>query len=218
MMTHDAAGPYLGDTLAMGQAFLALYNVTGDRNDLNPPPDPPRSFIAANFAPASPGTGFLTSRTPPTPPIARIPIATKTSPWSASHHYCHSRPATPLITRCRRSDALPRRQHHRPAAALRRQPCSPTKTSRRTPSTSPSSARRPTSKAVALHTAALRSLTSHELIEWRDPADPNPLPTAVTYPPLKRPPLFLCTARACSSPIYRPEDVAAKIHKAQLSN
>ena len=25
----DTAGPYLGDTLAMGQAFLALYNVTG---------------------------------------------------------------------------------------------------------------------------------------------------------------------------------------------
>ena len=28
---HDAAGPYLGDTLAMGQAFLALYQVTAER-------------------------------------------------------------------------------------------------------------------------------------------------------------------------------------------
>jgi uncharacterized protein len=27
----DAAGPYLGDTLAMGRAFLALYAATGDR-------------------------------------------------------------------------------------------------------------------------------------------------------------------------------------------
>ena len=26
----DAAGPYLGDTLAMGSAFLALYQATGD--------------------------------------------------------------------------------------------------------------------------------------------------------------------------------------------
>ena len=73
-------------------------------------------------------------------------------------------------------------------------------------------------QAAALHTAALRSLTSHELIEWRDPTDPNPAPTAVTYPTLKQSALFLCTARACSSPIYRPEDVAAKVHKAQLSN
>jgi uncharacterized protein len=73
-------------------------------------------------------------------------------------------------------------------------------------------------QAAALHTAALRSLTSHELIEWRDPSDPNPLPTAVTYPPLKKAALFLCTARACSSPIFRPEDVAAKVQHAQLSN
>jgi uncharacterized protein YyaL (SSP411 family) len=28
---HDAAGPYLGDTLAMGRAFLALYRATADR-------------------------------------------------------------------------------------------------------------------------------------------------------------------------------------------
>ncbi len=28
---RDAAGPYLGDTLAMGRAYLALYGVTGDR-------------------------------------------------------------------------------------------------------------------------------------------------------------------------------------------
>ncbi len=27
---HDAAGPYLGDTLAMGQAFLALHALTQD--------------------------------------------------------------------------------------------------------------------------------------------------------------------------------------------
>src|SRR5262249_31998785 len=28
---HDPAGPYMGDSLAMGQAFLELYAVTGDR-------------------------------------------------------------------------------------------------------------------------------------------------------------------------------------------
>jgi hypothetical protein len=62
---HDAAdlaGPYLGDTLAMGQAFLALYNVTGDREDLKAAA-PAGRYIAAHFAPVSPGTGFVTSRT-----------------------------------------------------------------------------------------------------------------------------------------------------------
>ncbi|WP_433984237.1 hypothetical protein RBB78_03915 [Tunturiibacter empetritectus] len=71
-------------------------------------------------------------------------------------------------------------------------------------------------EVMALHAAALRSITSHELIEIRDPADPAPLPTSVTYPPLKRAALFLCTAQACSSPIFRGEDVRAKIQRAQL--
>jgi uncharacterized protein len=69
---------------------------------------------------------------------------------------------------------------------------------------------------VALHTAALRSITSRELIEIRDPAGPAPLTTSVTYPPLKRAALFLCTAQACSSPIFRGEEVRAKIQRAQL--
>jgi uncharacterized protein YyaL (SSP411 family) len=71
-------------------------------------------------------------------------------------------------------------------------------------------------EVAALHTAALRSITSHEVIEIRDPADPAPLPTSVTYPPLKRAALFLCTAQACSSPIFRGEDVRGKIQRAQL--
>jgi uncharacterized protein YyaL (SSP411 family) len=71
-------------------------------------------------------------------------------------------------------------------------------------------------QAIALHNAALRALTSHELIEWRDPADRNPLPTAVVYPQLAKAALFLCTAQSCSSPTYNPEAVAAKIQRAQL--
>src|SRR5271155_1121081 len=59
----DPAGPYLGDTLAMGQAFLALYNVTGDRADLKAA-TAAAQYIAAHFAPVSPGAGFVTSRAP----------------------------------------------------------------------------------------------------------------------------------------------------------
>jgi len=39
----DRAGPYLGDSLAMGRAFLSLYRVTGDRKWLG------RAELAANF-------------------------------------------------------------------------------------------------------------------------------------------------------------------------
>src|SRR5262249_52948924 len=40
---NDAAGPYLGDTLAAGRAFLSLYEATADRNWLN------RAIQAADF-------------------------------------------------------------------------------------------------------------------------------------------------------------------------
>ncbi len=59
---HDAAGPYLGDTLAMGQGFMDLYRATSDKRWL----DGARAalgFIAANFAAAN-GAGYLTSKAP----------------------------------------------------------------------------------------------------------------------------------------------------------
>jgi hypothetical protein len=69
---------------------------------------------------------------------------------------------------------------------------------------------------VALHDAALRSIASQELIEIRDPADRSPVPTNVTYPQLNRPALFLCTATACSSPVFDADQVRGKIMRAQL--
>jgi len=68
--------------------------------------------------------------------------------------------------------------------------------------------------AVALHNAALRNIVSDELIEVRDPADPSPSPTSIEYPKLDRAALFLCTARACSAPVYKAEDVRKKIERA----
>jgi hypothetical protein len=68
---------------------------------------------------------------------------------------------------------------------------------------------------TALHTAALRSITSHELIELRDPSDPSTSPTSIKYPQLDRAALFLCSASACSSPVFHPEDVRGKVERAQ---
>ena len=57
---HDAAGPYLGDTLAMGRAFLALYRASADRMWLAHA-SMAADFIAANFARAQ--GGFVSART-----------------------------------------------------------------------------------------------------------------------------------------------------------
>jgi len=59
---HDIAGPYLGDTLAMGQGFFALYKVTKDDAYLQQAEDA-LGFI--NFYMTADNTpGYLTSKTP----------------------------------------------------------------------------------------------------------------------------------------------------------
>jgi hypothetical protein len=68
----------------------------------------------------------------------------------------------------------------------------------------------------ALHAAALRAVASHEPIEVRDPADKRPLATSVVDPKLDRAALFLCTARACSSPVFRDGDVRKRILRAEM--
>jgi uncharacterized protein len=58
----DPAGPYLGDTLAMARAFLALYAATQDRAWLGRAQHS-LEFIAANFSNTG-GAGYVTARTP----------------------------------------------------------------------------------------------------------------------------------------------------------
>ena len=60
--SKDAGGPYLGDSIAMARAFLALYGATGDREWLAHA-EAAMKFIGKNFRDAH-GAGFLTSKTP----------------------------------------------------------------------------------------------------------------------------------------------------------
>jgi len=69
---HDAAGPYLGDSLAMGRAFLALYRATADRAWLTRA-GAAADFIAAHFMRAQPGV--ISART--SGPIAPVPQITE---------------------------------------------------------------------------------------------------------------------------------------------
>lgn len=213
----DASGPYFGDTLAMGQAFLALYNVTGDRTDLKSAAAAAR-FIATHFAPASPGTGFVTSSRP-------TDAAYRPHP-ERDENIALARFASMLAfvtgdTGVHETEA--EAMHYLAADAIAVAPLSAgillayeetTEAPIHVAITGP-----PTrTDVVALHTAALRSIAPQELIEIRDPSDPSPLTTNIQYPRLDRAALFLCTARACSSPIFKPEAVRGKIQRAQLQD
>jgi hypothetical protein len=210
----DPAGPYLGDTLAMGQAFLALYNVSGSREDLQSAASAAR-FIAAHFPPNSPGTGFVTTQMrtgavyTPHPDrdenialarfAAELAVATGDEHFHAmsveAMHYLAAEPValSPLSAGIllANEDVTEPPIH----VTIVGSPASP--------------------GAVALHDAALRSITSHELIEIHDPSVPAPPLTKIVYPSLNRPALFLCTATACSSPVFNADAVRAKIERAQ---
>ncbi|HEY5330885.1 MAG TPA: DUF255 domain-containing protein [Acidobacteriaceae bacterium] len=211
----DRAGPYLGDTLAMGQAFLALYQVTGYHNDLDAAANAGQ-FIQAHFAPSKPGTGYITSATRP----------------DTALHPQPDRDENAALVRFTSMLAIATgdARYHATAAEAMRYLASPTIAVK--PLSAPTLlahedfAEAPLHitilggksdpQAIALHDAALRALTSHELIEWRDPADRNPLPTSVVYPQLGKAALFLCTAQSCSSPTYNRAAVAAKVQRAQM--
>jgi uncharacterized protein len=211
----DAAGPYLGDSLAMGQAFLDLYNVTGDRDDLRAATLAAR-FIASRFRPASPGGGFVTSPAPtdaayhPHPDrdenIALVRFASMLA-FATDDASIHATAAQAM--------------RYLAAESVAAQPLSAgillaDEDATQAPLHVTIVGAGADPGSVALHTAALRSIASHELIELRDPADPHPQPTTILYPKLSRPALFLCTATACSSPIFDPAQVHAKIQRAEL--
>jgi hypothetical protein len=213
----DPAGPYLGDTLAMGQAFLSLYDVTGNRDHLAGAAAAAR-FISANFAPDSPGTGFITARVPndsayrPHPDrdenVALVRFTSMLA-FATGDDRFHATAAEAMRYLVADSVAL------RPLSAgillanldITEAPLHVTVLG---PTASPATA--------ALHAAALRAITSHELIELRDPSDPAPLPTSVVFPALDHPALFLCTARSCSSPVFHELDVRPKIRHALLQS
>jgi hypothetical protein len=211
----DPAGPYLGDTLAMGQGFLSLYNVSGDREDLKSAASA-AEYIAAHFAPNSPGAGFVTSsatddaafrpRADRDENIALVRFASLLA-FATGDARFQSTAVEAMRYLAADSVAL------QPLSAgvllanqdLNEAPIHVTVIGSRTDPV-----------AMALHEAALRSITSHELIELRDPADPSPVATSVVYPVLDRAALFLCTASACSSPVFHAEDVFHRIQRAEV--
>jgi uncharacterized protein YyaL (SSP411 family) len=213
---NDPAGPYLADTLAMGQGLLDLYIVDGDRDDLKAA-TAAEKFIAAEFAPETPGMGFVSSRTAtdtayrPHPDreenIALVRFASMLA-FITGDEQIHATATEAMRYVAAQQVAL------RPLSAgvLLANDAFNSAPIHVTIVGSPADP-----AAIALHNAALRSIVSDELIEVRDPADPSPSPTSIEYPKLDRAALFLCTARACSAPVYKAQDVRAKVDRALLA-
>lgn len=207
--TADAAGPYLGDTLAAGRAFLDLYSATADRAWLA------RAGAAADFVARRfqrPGIpGLVTAASGPADrPMPQREENVRAARFAnllfqytgESRHHELARTASSYL-------ALPdvaRRFNSGGVlladAELRADPVHVTVVGGRNEP-----------GAKELLRAALALPTAYKRVEQWDPGD-GPLPRAdVTYPRLGRPAAFLCTDGRCSSPAYTPSELSQRLER-----
>jgi uncharacterized protein YyaL (SSP411 family) len=209
----DAAGPYLGDTLAMGRAFLALYRATADRAWLARAAAS-ADFIAANFARAQ--GGYVSAKSSgPIAAMAQIDenislarfanlLARYTGKSehralaeSAMRYLADPKVALAEVTEpgiLLADDELHSDPLHLTVKAAKADPA-----------------------AVPLFAAVQHLPQWYKRVEWWDKAEGD-LPNAdVSYPSPKRAAAFVCTENRCSLPIYSADEIGAflKTTKAQ---
>lgn len=204
---NDAAGPYLGDTLAAGRAFLSLYEATADRSWLN------RAVAAADFLKQfdniEPGrgkaqaAGFVTALSKrqvarPEPLLdENITMARFTNllyrytgkdSYKAMSEQALRYLATPAIARKRKvlvagillaDSEISKPPVHVTVVGGKSDPA-----------------------AVELFQAALKSPTVYRRLEWFDRKEGDLPNMDVEYPELKKAAAFSCGDGICSSPAY----------------
>jgi uncharacterized protein len=211
---HDlknAAGPYLGDNVAMARAFLSLYGATGDREWLVDA-QKTMSFIERNFKDTA-GAGYLTSRTPSDQAYKPRPQRDENDMLARAANLLFRYTANPAYQRmtdqAMRYLAAPPVAKRLPAASvllvdyeLVRPPLHLTVVGAKDDRA-----------AQQLFLAALRYPSTYKRLEWWDRREgqlPNP---DVQYPELRTAAAFICTDRACSPPIFKPQDLPAKVER-----
>jgi uncharacterized protein YyaL (SSP411 family) len=209
--TKDVGGPFLGDSLSMARAFLALYGVTGDRKWLHSA-ESSMQFVAHNFQ-AKTGAGFLTTVAPtdhayqPHPQrdenVAVARVANLLGHYSGNPAY-HE-----MSEQAMRYLAAPAIAKRLPVASVLladyevgRPPLHLTVVGHKDDPA-----------AKDLFRAALEYPALYKRLEWWDTLEgklPNP---DVQYPPVQKAAAYVCTERTCSPPIYNAAEVAVKVRR-----
>jgi uncharacterized protein len=203
----DVAGPYLEDTLAMGRGFLALYQVTGEREWLRHAENAAH-FIRANFGKGA-AAGFVTSAPgkgvlEPLPQIDEnimmARFANAIARYSGNREYRDDAEGamrflvTPEVALRRRTEAgiliadleLSKDPVHLTVVGRKDDPA-----------------------AKALFRSAQRYPGEYKRVEWWDRAE-GPMPNPdVQYPELSTAAAYVCTNMRCSLPVFKGEDLLA---------
>lgn len=206
----DRAGPYLGDTLAMAEAYLALYISTGDRAWLEKS-RAGMGFIEQNF---KSDIGFAAAVIPKNSkgvfqkPLLQMEanvsiarLANKLEHYTGNQDYKKTAlHAMQYLVTLDNKDNV--RYLAGPLAAADELAVEPAHITIVGSKSDPA--------ALALYQKALQYPVVYRRIEWWDQAEgkmPNP---DVQYPKLAKAAAFICVNHACSTPIFAPEKLHAR--------
>jgi uncharacterized protein YyaL (SSP411 family) len=201
---HDAAGPYLGDSLAMGRAFLALYRATADRAWLARA-TAASDFIAANFT--GKAAGFVSAKS--SGPIGAMPQLDENISLARFANLLARYTGAPghraLAETAMRYLAEPRTalsEITEPGILLADQELhsDPLHLTVMGGKADPA--------AKVLFSTLQHMPPWYKRVEWWDKAEGD-LPNAdVSYPSPKRAAAFVCTENRCSLPIFGADEIA----------
>jgi uncharacterized protein YyaL (SSP411 family) len=217
---HDAkdiAGPYLSDTLAMGCAFLALYQATGDKQYLTRAQQA-ANFIDSHFKNSNDKPGYITAMLTGTkvtnePQLDRDENVALTRFTNLLYHYTgkeiykkmaeHSMlylattniaksdyPAPVLIA----DQEMSQDPLHITIIGDKNDP-----------------------QVKNLYLTALAYPSSYKRVEWWDTKEGPLTNPDVEYPPLTKPAAFVCENHRCSLPVYNSADLMRLIKKLSLN-
>jgi uncharacterized protein len=205
----DVGGPFLGDSIAMTRAYLALYRVTADRKWLTDAVAT-MAYIDRTFHSAR-GAGFVSSVVPtdrayqPHPQRdENVAVARAANLLFHASGDAKYRTVSDIAMRYLGAASVATRL---PVASVLladyevgRAPLHLTVVGRKDD---------PAAKALFL--ASLQYPSFYKRLEWWDTREgklPNP---DVQYPSVARAAAYVCTERTCSAPIFRADEVASKV-------
>lgn len=206
----EKAGPYLGDTLYMGRAFLSLYEATGDRKWLRHAEDA-GDFINQHFKQTAPG--FVTAEAKPDSVSKPDPLLDENISavrfLNLLSRYSGKKEYKAMAENAMRYIATPQIAHKH--AVLVSGILLADKELNSDPVHITVVGSKKDAAAMALFLAAISYPTTYKQVEWYDKSE-GALPSAeVELPDIPRAAAFGCAFKRCSLPIYQPENIAKTI-------
>ncbi|MFY9550132.1 MAG: DUF255 domain-containing protein [Thermoanaerobaculia bacterium] len=202
----DAAGPYLGDTIAAGRAFLALYAATGDRAWLSRAQSA-ADFIGKTFAGEAHGLVSAVSRDRFAAPRPQRDENVAVARFAnLLFHYTGRESDRRLADRAMGYLVAPAVAERFSTASVLLADAERASEPAHLTVVGP----RQDLRARALLAAALSEPSLYKRVELWDRRE-GPLPNLdVEFPDLERPAAFVCSNGRCSLPAFEPKDLLAR--------